>query len=164
MDPMTALSIAAAVVQFVDFSTSLLSRAQEAYKSASGQTKDVVQLNAVIDDLSHFSKTIQGESNKIENAQSSKDSTENILLKVCADCLQTCAEIQAAASKLGRVESAGSAVRYPIFGRQLEPRRALESIEIALKSLASSKQIRIWQDQLRQAREKMVMPLLGLLW
>jgi hypothetical protein len=36
MDPLTALSVAACVVQFVDYGTKLLSKGRELYKSADG--------------------------------------------------------------------------------------------------------------------------------
>jgi hypothetical protein len=36
MDPLTALSVAAAVVQFVDYGTKVLSKAHGAYKAADG--------------------------------------------------------------------------------------------------------------------------------
>lgn len=164
MDPMTVLSIAAAVVQFVDFSTSLLSGAREVYKSASGQPQDVVKLTTLVEDLSQFSKSIQEASDKAKSTQKSYDCIEENLSRICAGCLQTCTEIQAAVSNLGRVKSSKSAVRNPIFGRHIEARRGFQSIEIALKNLASSKQLHAWQDQLRQVREQMMMALLNVLW
>lgn len=164
MDPLTVLSIAAAIVQFVDFGTSLLSSAREAYKSASGQPQNVVQLNNLVDDLIRFSESIQEANDKARGTQNLYNRTEESLLRVCADCLQTCTEIQAAVSNLGRVKSSKSAVPNSIFGRQVDPTRGLQSIEVALKNLASYKQIRAWQDQLRHVREQMMMALLGTLW
>lgn len=164
MDPMTALSIAAATVQFVDFGTSLLSSAREVYKSASGQPKDVVQLASLVDDLSKFSQSIQEVFDKAKSTKKSYDGFEENLLTVCAECLQTCSEIQAAVVKLGRVRSPKSAVSSSAFGRKVDATRGFQSIELALKNLASSKQIRAWQDQLRQAREQMMTALLGVLW
>ncbi|KAG6358707.1 hypothetical protein INS49_012225 [Diaporthe citri] len=164
MDPMTVLSIAAAVVQFVDFGTSLFSGAREMYKSASGQPQDIIQLTTLVYDLSQFSKSIQEASDKAKSTQKSYDLTEENLCRVCANCLQTCTEIQAAVSSLGRVKSPKSAVPNSIFGRQIDATRAFQSIEIALKNLASSKQIRAWQDQLRQSREQIMKALLNVLW
>lgn len=164
MDPMTALSIAAATVQFVDFGTSLLSSARGVYKSASGQPQDVVQLTSLVDDLSKFSQSIQEVFHKAKSTQMSYDRFEESLFRVCAECLQTCSEIQAAVVKLGRVKSPKSAVSSSAFGRKVDATRGFQSIEIALKNLASSKQIRTWQDQMRQAREQIMMALLGVLW
>lgn len=164
MDPMTVLSIAAAVVQFVDFGTSLLSSAREVYKSASGQPQDVVQLTTIVDDLSQFSKSIQEASDKVKSTTKSYDRSEENLSRVCANCLQTCTEIRAAVSNLGRVKPSKSAVPSSIFGRQIDAPRGFQSIEIALKNLASSKQMRAWQDQLRKTREQMMMALLSVLW
>lgn len=164
MDPLTVLSVAAAIVQFVDFGTSLLSSAREAYRSASGQPQNVVQLNTLVYDLTQFSKSIQEATEKARGTQTLYDRTEESLFKVCTDCLQTCTEIQAAVSNLGRIKSSKSAAPNSIFERQFDTTRGFQSIEIALKNLASSKQIRAWQGQLRQLREQMMMALLSMLW
>ena len=51
MEPLSAVSIAAAVVQFVDFGTRLLSTSVEIYKSPSGQTAEEVEVTTVLGDL-----------------------------------------------------------------------------------------------------------------
>lgn len=162
MDPMTALSIAAAVVQFVDFGTGLLRGSLEVYTSAFGQTRGVVHVTQVVDDLSELSKSIKEESDKMRNTESINDSTESKLLTTCADCLRTCADIRAAVAKLGKVEPR-PAIDNSTLGK-LEPARAFKSIQVALKNSVSSSKMNGWETQLRQAREQITTALLGTLW
>ena len=51
MDPLSALSVAGTIVQFIDFGSKLLSRASEVYNSASGLTAESADLLAVTKDL-----------------------------------------------------------------------------------------------------------------
>jgi hypothetical protein len=68
MDPLTALSVAGTIVQFVDFGTKLLSQATELYKSPVGTLRSNNELELVTTDL-------RGLITKLR--QSFKNSTEN---------------------------------------------------------------------------------------
>lgn len=46
MDPLSALSVAAAVVQFVDYGTRLVSKTRELYKSTQGALTTNIELEA----------------------------------------------------------------------------------------------------------------------
>lgn len=163
MDPMTALSIAASVIQFLDFGTKLIVGTHEVYKSAFGQTHAAVHLTQIVDDLSQFSKSIQEESDKMRNTETINGNVESKLLRACADCLRTCDEIRAAISKLGRAESSRPAMHNSTLG-QVDPTRVFQSIQVALKSSVSSSKMDGWETRLRQAREQMTTALLGVLW
>ena len=54
MEPISALSVAAAVVQFVDFGKHLLSDACEIYRSPSGETTKMVDASTILKDLAFF--------------------------------------------------------------------------------------------------------------
>jgi hypothetical protein len=51
LDPLTALSLAGNIVQFVDFSTKLLAKGHELYKSADGTSVGYSELEAIAKDL-----------------------------------------------------------------------------------------------------------------
>lgn len=51
LDPLTALSVAGTIVQFVDFGTKPLSQANELYKSSVGTLKSNYELELVMTDL-----------------------------------------------------------------------------------------------------------------
>lgn len=59
MDPLTALSVAGNVIQFVDFSTKLLSQGYELYKSVGGKLKADEELELIASDLSGLVKKFQ---------------------------------------------------------------------------------------------------------
>jgi CHASE3 domain sensor protein len=55
MDPMSALGLAANIVQFVDFGSKLLERANEIRKSASGQLEEHTELETITKSLARAS-------------------------------------------------------------------------------------------------------------
>jgi hypothetical protein len=59
MDPLTALSIAGTIVQFVDFSTKLLADGSRLYKSANGALSINQELDLVANDLRRLIQKLQ---------------------------------------------------------------------------------------------------------
>ncbi|KAH6886795.1 hypothetical protein B0T10DRAFT_575116 [Thelonectria olida] len=78
MDPLNAVSLAACVVQFTDFTIRLFSEAHDVYKSASGQTSQTVALSAVAADLSLLSEEIEKQS---QNPGCGKSTLMKFILK-----------------------------------------------------------------------------------
>jgi len=60
MEPLSALSVAAAAIQFLDFGARLLGNTLNIYRSPTGQTKECVELSAVSRDLQVLATQIQG--------------------------------------------------------------------------------------------------------
>ncbi|KAI0970239.1 hypothetical protein F4678DRAFT_480490 [Xylaria arbuscula] len=58
MDPLTALGIAANVLQFVDFASKLIGKSKEVYKSASGASEDNIILDLVTRDIKRIGDLI----------------------------------------------------------------------------------------------------------
>ena len=61
MDPLTALGLAANIVQFVDFTSKLISQSHEIYRSADGALEDHVALENVANNLSKLSDELKKE-------------------------------------------------------------------------------------------------------
>jgi hypothetical protein len=59
MDPLTALSVAGTIVQFVDFSIKLLSTTRKLYRSDVGNLPDHEELEYVTTDLSRLAARLQ---------------------------------------------------------------------------------------------------------
>ena len=59
MDPLSALSLAGNIIQFVDFGAKLFAEGQELYKSEAGKLKADEELELVINDLSALVRKIQ---------------------------------------------------------------------------------------------------------
>ena len=62
MDPLTALSLAANVIQFVDFAYKLVSGSKEIYNSASGLTAENDVLETIAQDVWKFTEQIPNSS------------------------------------------------------------------------------------------------------
>jgi len=80
MDPFTAISLAAAVVQFVDFSTKLISGAREIYTSVSGQTEE----NRSVESITREMTSLASKLSSAANSQQSED--EKSLYRLAGDC------------------------------------------------------------------------------
>lgn len=85
MDPVSALGVAASVVQFVDFASSLVCSTYEIYKSASGGSAASVDLETITISLKTLTIDVQ---KSLDRAASGKElSTSDLeLKKVCSDC------------------------------------------------------------------------------
>ncbi len=59
LDPLTALSIASSIVQFVDYGSKLLSKSYELYESADGTTIGNAELEVIAKDLQDLNEWIQ---------------------------------------------------------------------------------------------------------
>lgn len=58
LDPLTSLSIAANVAQFIDFGTKLLVGGFEIYRSTHGATAENQQLSMVVEDLGNVTNSL----------------------------------------------------------------------------------------------------------
>jgi hypothetical protein len=91
MDPLSALSVAATIIQFVDFGTKMLSSSKELYKSAKGSLKISEELELVTGDLQAVLVKLRanaGPENPIAPAPSPQSQAEidehrNSFLEIC---------------------------------------------------------------------------------
>lgn len=67
LDPLTALSLASAIVQFLEFSIKIISQTQEIYQSASGTTQENVTIGQITQDVRDLSQNVT--KNRNEQAQ-----------------------------------------------------------------------------------------------
>lgn len=99
MDPLSALSIAAAVVQFVDFGQRLLSETWRIYRGNSGQSLELQDLSAVSNDLARFSAAVRDALGKQQpgvtaDGGSVSHEADEMLRRVCGECDALGSEIQ----------------------------------------------------------------------
>lgn len=88
MDPISAISLAAAIIQFVDFGTKLLSGAHEIYYSTTGLTQDNASLAVVTQEMKTWSSKLRG-----SNPTSAKTPEEISLCRLATECEALCDEI-----------------------------------------------------------------------
>ena len=81
MDPLTALSVAGTIVQFVDFSIKLLSTTRKLYRSDIGNLPDHEELEYVTTDLSRLAARLQQAADQEEGFQPSSPELQEISRK-----------------------------------------------------------------------------------
>jgi hypothetical protein len=59
LDPLTSLSLASSIVQFVDFGTRLIAESQQIYYAAGGALKENVELEEIATDLKSLSHNLK---------------------------------------------------------------------------------------------------------
>ncbi|OAG42303.1 hypothetical protein AYO21_03471 [Fonsecaea monophora] len=81
LDPLSAIGLAANIVQFIDFSRRLISDAKEIYHSTNGVTTENVELQDVAESLSRLSSTLL---NPLDQSQAAVSQTEAEIVKIAA--------------------------------------------------------------------------------
>lgn len=85
LDPFSALSLAATIVQFVDFSSKIVSGAAELYRSAEGSLTNNVELSTIVTDLSAISSGLEVHDRELSHEyEYSKD--ERALANLAVQC------------------------------------------------------------------------------
>lgn len=100
MDPLSALSVAASVVQFIDFASTLVSSTYKIYKSTTGDTKEKLDLKVVTSSLKSLSNDLRLslDQDTSEGKELSKVDTE--INTLCASCSDIADELILALEKL----------------------------------------------------------------
>ena len=143
MDPLSAFSTAAAVVQFVDFGYRLVKGAHELYTSPVGQKSEYIELSVVSQDLSNLADAVKAKLG--ENAGPPEE-----VLRICRECASTNDELQQILRKL----KAQGDTKFAL---------AADSWRVALRQATTAGDIEKLADRLSQIREQMNVALLYLL-
>ncbi|KAI6902022.1 hypothetical protein KC318_g10474 [Hortaea werneckii] len=146
MDPLSALSIGAAVLRFVDFGSKLLVNGYDAYHSVAGATTDNLELEKVTQDLSSLCLAL--EFNHVTSSRAlSRD--EKALLKLALDCR----ELAQSLVQLLQGLKVKSGTRH----------RSWESIRQTIRSVWKKSEIEDLQARLERIRNEMDSRLLELI-
>lgn len=84
MDPLSAVGLAGTLVQFIDFTSKIVTQGRELYKTGSLKLKG--QVEAVTTDLLDFSTKFQQCSSCAQDESSSAAENEIALRKLCEEC------------------------------------------------------------------------------
>jgi len=148
MDPLSALSLAGTVVQFVDFGSKLLSESFELYKSSRGTLEANEQLELVTGDLQSVIAKLRMTSNIVseEPSEPSEPLTEkdqrqeDSFQKICEEAMQIAEELL---NRLKALKIKG--------GRH----RAWESLKAAVKCAWSKDEIMCLKQRLSIFKESL---------
>lgn len=113
MEPVSALALAGNIIQLVDFSTRILSRSKELYKSVDGQTAEHALLENAAQNLSDLSADLGTHTGPNISHLTKSD---KILLKLKHECQDTATELREALqrAKLKRPRSKWESLREAV--------------------------------------------------
>jgi hypothetical protein len=165
MDPLTATSIAAAVVQFVDFTARLLTSGWRVYRSATGKNVDLLDFSIISRDIEALTAGIR---NAIADGQESGalgDSAHKLysdegLLRLCEDCKSIAAEITGVLPLTTRHLKGEGKSHGSFWNRispwRIDPRPAGERFRMALEQVWKRDEIRNIVSRLADIRTRMI--------
>ncbi|KAF7865721.1 hypothetical protein EAF04_005887 [Stromatinia cepivora] len=84
LDPISAFSLAAAIIQFVDFSSKVISSAAELHHSSSGALANNLELSTIVSDLSAISNDLKARNPHQGKHSYNKD--ELVLISLASQC------------------------------------------------------------------------------
>jgi hypothetical protein len=128
MDPLSAISLAGNVVQFVDFCCNLVSKSIEIHQSHEGAPRDIISIEIATKDLTQLSSEVR---NSIATA-----TADDALERLCRSCIAVASELLQALSK---VKANGNAQKWLSF-------------RMALRSVWSKEKIRELEHRLAMLR------------
>jgi molecular chaperone GrpE (heat shock protein) len=133
---MTTLSLAGNIVQFVDFSCTVISRAKELSNSVQGATQDTLNYEIVTRDLLKVSENLKG-GVATSSVDSSKNEADQALEEVCNGCIFLSEKML---RRLENLKVQNGAGRRTIFGRALKSVWSQRDLDEMARQLASYRQ------------------------
>ncbi|KAH8591608.1 hypothetical protein B0O99DRAFT_267301 [Bisporella sp. PMI_857] len=137
MDPLTALSAAAAIVQFVDYGISVVSKTAKLYTSSTGALVENAELQEASERLVDLSRSLKASTNEQEN---------KAIQNICDSCMALSDDL---ISKLAKLRLMGS-----------QKGRKWHSFRQALKSVYSKTEINEISHRLESFRTELTMHIL----
>ena len=137
MDPLSALSVAAAVIQFIDYSTRIVSKGKELYKSADGALAENIELETASVRLQNLSRTLKDSLRANQQAPKEGVASKNdgALETICEACVTVSKEFVDKLENL-KVPEGHSHKKWKSFRQALKTVWTKEKIEEVAQRLA----------------------------
>lgn len=140
MDPLSAIGLAGNIVQFVQFSCSLVSQTSAIYSSSTGQLQSHIELDVIAADLSRLCTNIR-------NGLSEQSDTQlGILASLCQKIAD---DLTAIVAKLKRNEGGN---------------KKWQSFRQALKATINAKEVEQLSCRIEQLRSQMNTHMISVVW
>ncbi|PMD58378.1 uncharacterized protein K444DRAFT_563688, partial [Hyaloscypha bicolor E] len=138
MDPLSALSVAAAVIQFVDYGAGIVSKGTQLYKSVDGALGENIELETASIRLQQLSSGVQGSLSQArrDSTQGSPTQVDQDLETICKECVTVSKEL---VDKLETLKVPGDHryKKWKSFRQALKSVWSKEKIEAIAKRLYS---------------------------
>ncbi|KAI8956112.1 hypothetical protein F4801DRAFT_586227 [Xylaria longipes] len=151
MDPLSALGVAAAAVQFLDFGCRVLADAREIYKSKTDSDPESVELWKVSRDLMELITEVELKLGDAKWETETAGASEQVFVRLCGECRDISRELQ---DMISNVQAKGTT----------KLTLAMVSFVHALNGAQSPAKIEQLKERLNQARQQMMMAVLVFLW
>jgi hypothetical protein len=140
MDPITALSVVAAVIQFLDYGTRIVSKGKELYSSADGALSENMELETASVQLQNLSNTLMDSFQAGLKAPpgGKPDQSDEVMQKICEDCVAVSRELVEQLEKLKIPEG--------------HPHKKWKSFRQALKAVWTKEKINEIAERLKNLR------------
>ena len=139
LDPLTAISLAGSIVQFVDFSAKIISKTREL--SSHGTTQEAYNAEIVIRDLSRLSEQLKDGVRAAGAAPQTED--DQALEVLCNGCIGLSERMMKRLEKLKLGEGTGKRRAFLGALKSIWSQKELESEEAQLASYRSQLEFRI---------------------
>ena len=156
MDPVTALGLAAAVVQFVDFGSQVLTKTSDIYRSGGLGHPDDDDLETVSKDMARLTERLNASLETSSSAKGAKLSAEE------QEFQQLCQECNQIAYQLSGVLASLNPPQAKRWQKSSKPRK-WESFYQALKSVLAEEEIDHLRKRLDGFRQQLIIHILVLL-
>lgn len=174
MDPVSALGVAAAVVQFVDFGVRLISSTGQLYRSASGHTEEEVYLTTIASDLSQLARCVRSEATSLSDIKTDGIGGPYSTLRIiCEECEEAAQQLDAAIRKVRKEDSVAPftfgktdsqfSYSHKNLSNRGNLRKFVNTFPDAIRYVTSFDAER-WRKRLSDLRTRMKTAMLGVLW
>jgi hypothetical protein len=141
LDPLTAISLAGNVAQFVDFSSRIVSRTRELTKSSYGATQEAYNAEILIRDLVRITEQVKDGARTA--SVSSPAEEDKALEDLCDGCIILSERMIKRLEKLKLEEGAGKRRAFLHALKSVWSQRELESEESQLATYRSQLEFRV---------------------
>lgn len=170
MDPLSALSVAAAVVQFVDFGIGLVKKTPNVPKYASNIREKVMDIESLSGELLELSGQIQERMTLLREPGSLPTVVEMRLSEACDNCKDIAEQIAKSIPKIQEkgVNSVMFGVSPPeknlVAGAILECKSMYSDFKDSLQLVLAESQILEIERNLRKIRSTLMLAMISDLW
>ncbi|KAK3950449.1 hypothetical protein QBC32DRAFT_376216 [Pseudoneurospora amorphoporcata] len=167
MDPLSILSIAASVVQFVDFGSRVLQETINAKKNASGTViARVVTLGKISGEVTTLTQAISEKTARLSKSGHSRSIIEMSLIEQCRRCSEMSGEVLQGVRKL-----TGRGVEMVDFNSERDDKQCkwtertkLGSFRAALRLIWESKKIEEIEETMKQIKSDLMFAMITHMW
>ena len=145
LDPLTALSVAGNIVQFVDFSIKLVAKGTELYNSADGASIGNAELEVIANDLQELNSRLQPSPPAPDTVKTNWTAEDTALHKLTEQCSTVAGELLQALNRL-KVEGTSN--------------RRWKSVRQALKALMKKDEVDAIVQRLQRFRDELNLHIL----